>query len=232
VNGVPSAAPKATQTPAPGATAAPATAEPIPEIKTAGEVMVWHTSNGKWYHKASKCGSMSNAAQHSLESAVSKGKTACPYCHPISEDWAKTNEDVVFVSSNSAWHIDEACRANSGEYTVMTLTAARKDGALSACRTCGAQHYVNGKPQQTASAQTATAAPETDPPVIEDGLNLGEVTNGDVLVYYSGNTSHYHRRNRCASSATTVFQPHTLMEALLEGKITCPVCKPEEPATK
>ena len=29
-----------------------------------------------------------------------------------------------------------------------------------------------------------------------------------------------------------VFQPHTLMEALLEGKITCPVCKPEEPAIK
>ena len=232
VNGVPSAAPEATKASEAGATAAPATAEPVPEIKTAGEVMVWHTSNGKWYHKASKCGSMSNASQHTLASAASKGKTACPYCHPIDESWAEINEDVVFVSGSGTWHIDEACRANTGEYTVMTLTAARKDGELSPCRTCGAQHYVDGRPQPTASAQTATAAPETDGPVVEDGLNLNSVVNGDVLVYYSGNTSHYHRRDRCASSTTTVFQPHTLMEALLEGKISCPLCNPPAPETK
>ena len=232
VNGVPSAAPEATQTLEPGATSAPATQEPIPEIKKAGEVMVWHTSNGKWYHKASKCGSMSNASQYTLASAVSKGKTACPYCHPINEDWAETNEEVVFVSANSAWHIDEACSANSGEYTVMTLTAACADGSLSACRVCGAQHYANGKPAKTASVQTATAAPETGLPAVEDGLNLNEVTNGDTLVYYSGNTSHYHRRDRCASSTTTVFQPHTLMEALIEGKISCPLCDPPVPEIK
>ena len=231
VDGMPSF--DATPTPAPGVTDAPvtATATPAPQILTAGEVMVWHTSNGKWYHKASECGSMSNASEYTLSSAVSKGKTACPYCHPIGEDWAETNEEVVFVSAKSEWHIDANCSANAGEDTVMTLTAARGDSSLTACRLCGADHYISGAAGQT-TADADLPAEEEGAAQIEDGLNLSSVVNGDELVYYSANTSHYHRRDRCASSTTTVFQPHTLMEALIEGKINCPVCKPSEPEVK
>ena len=237
LNGVPSFETAVEQTADPEATGAPvtATATPAPQILKAGEVMVWHTSNGKWYHKASKCGSMSNASEYTLSSAVAKGKTACPYCHPIDEDWAETNEEVVFVSAKSEWHIDSNCSANTGEDTVMTLTAARGDASLSACRLCGADHYVNGAADQKTDASVADAVPpagEDGAAQIEDGLNLSSVVNGDELVYYSANTSHYHRRDRCASSTTTVFQPHTLMEALIEGKINCPVCKPAEPEVK
>lgn len=233
LNGVPSFETSDIPTAAPGATDTPAAEEVIPEAMTAGEVLVWHTSNGKWYHKASKCGSMSNASQHTLESAVSKGKTACPYCNPISEDWGDLSEEVVFVSSKSVWHIDDGCSANTADYTVMKMTAARADGALTACRTCGADHYINGNPHSEAASSQGAASPETSQDGnVEDGLNLSSVTNGDVLVYFSGNTSHYHRRDRCASSTTTVFQPHTLMEALLEGKIACPLCAPPTPETK
>lgn len=211
-----------------------ATREPA-QLKKAGEVTVWHTSNGKWYHKASKCGTMSNAGEYTLASAVANGKTACPYCHPIGEEWANVNEEVVFVSTKSVWHAESDCRANTDEWTVMTLSDARNDGALSACAECGAKQYSGGAAtSKTAAAQvTATPAPGTTPAPtpIEDGLNLNNVTNGDTLVYYSGNTSHYHRRDRCASSTTTVFQPHSLMEALIAGKIACPVCNPPEPET-
>ena len=202
-----------------------------PELMKAGELLVWHTSNGKWYHKASKCGSMSNASQHTLASAAAGNRTACPYCNPIGEEWAKVEEGVVFVSAKKVWHADEECSANTGDWELMTISKARADKALTACTACGANLLASGasasKPTVTA-APGATAAPEA----IEDGLNLNQVINGDVLVYYSGNTSHYHRRNRCASSATTVFQPHTLMEALIEGKIACPVCSPDAPEIK
>ncbi len=232
LNGVPSFETEPAATAAPGATDAPVKEEVIPEAMTAGGVLVWHTSNGKWYHKASKCGSMSNASQHTLASAVAKGKTACPYCNPISEDWADLNEEVVFVSSKSVWHIDDGCSANTAGSAIMTMKAARADSALTACSRCGADHYINGNPHsEAASSQGASSSETVQGGTVEDGLNLGSVTNGDVLVYFSGNTSHYHRRDRCASSTTTVFQPHTLMEALLEGKIACPLCSPPSPET-
>ena len=225
VDGVPS---YEEATPAPDSDA---TSAPTAQAMKGGDVMVWHTSNGKWYHKASKCGSMSNASEHTLESAVSKGKTACPYCHPINEEWAKTEDEVAFVSEKNVWHIDGNCSANAGDYIVMTVTAARADGALTACGSCGADRYAGAASAQTAPDTSATESSQTQDTPVEDGLNLSSVVNGDVLVYYSANTSHYHRRDRCASSTTTVFQPHTLMEALLEEKITCPVCNPPEPET-
>jgi len=227
VNGMPSL--NATATPVPGtaATDAPVSAETVPQAKKAGDVLVWHTSNGKWYHKASVCGSMSNASQYTLSSAVSKGKTACPYCNPIDESWAAIEDEAAFVSAKNVWHLDESCRSNTGDYTVMTLTAARADSSLAACTACGANRYTGSSAAKT----SPTEEPQIGDAPAEDGLNLGSVVNGDVLVYYSGNTSHYHRRNRCSSSTTTVFQPHTLMEALIEEKIACPLCNPPAPET-
>jgi len=128
------------------------------------------------------------------------------------------------------------------------------DRSVTPCDACGALFYVNGIPEMTRAdvtpppatvipeaeaTATATPAPtkqlapgETPAPTpIEDGLNLANVTNGDEVVYFSANTSHYHRRSMCASSTTSTFQPGKLIDALLENKVACPVCEPPEPMT-
>lgn len=199
-------------------------------------MMVWHTSNGKWYHKGPKCGSMSNASQHTVASAVKKGLTACPYCHPIDDAWVKKDDPTVYVSTDNYWHTRTGCESNTGEWTIMKLDDARKDASLRPCDACGARYYVDGVPENVGGSTLApvvTNAPATKAPESTGGsLNLGKVTNGDALVYYSANTSHYHRRDRCSTSTTTTFLPHTLMDALLEGKFPCPVCRPPEAATE
>ncbi len=197
----------------------------VPQLKAAGEIMVWHTSNGKWYHKGPSCGSMSNASQYTLKSAAAKGKTACPYCNPVGAEWANETKATVYVSSDSRWHTGPDCRANTDEWEPVLLSAALADSSLKACSECGANYYADG----TAAVQGAVSAAETG---IEDGLNLNNVTNGETVVYYSENTSHYHRYTMCASSATTTFVPHKLMDALLECKLACPVCNPPAPETK
>jgi len=234
---IPTATPTPKPTPVTEKTANPAL---VPPLEKVGDLLVWHTSNGKWYHKGSVCGSMSNAKQHSISSAVAKGLTACPYCHPIDTKWGKEDEPTVYVSSDKYWHTRTGCESNTEEWMPMLLEEACKDKTLRPCDACGAHHYINGVPEVTSTMPPATAAktPEpqnaqpTEEPLVEDGLQLSQVTNGDALVYYSGNTSHYHRRAMCASSTTTSFQPHTLMDALLEGKIACPVCRPPEPVTE
>jgi len=197
----------------------------VPKLQAAAEIMVWHTSNGKWYHKNSTCGTMSNASQYTLKNAVSNGKTACPYCNPIGEEWGRETAATVYASSDSRWHTTPDCGKNTGEWEPVLLSAALADSSMTACGECGANYYADG----TAALQGAVSDEETG---IEDGLNLNDVTNGETVVYYSGNTSHYHRYAKCASSATSTFVPHKLMDALLEGKMACPVCEPAEPETK
>ncbi len=223
VDGVPTAA-----TAAPAITAAPTTSAGLVQLITGREITVWHTSDGTYYHKASKCGTMSNAREYTLAEAVANNKKTCPYCHPAEASLAREDGYVVFAGTDSVWHAAASCAKNTSDYTILTLTDARADHSLTPCDRCGARAYASGSlpAQNTGSNPAATAEP------INDGLNLSDVVNGDTLVYYSGNTSHYHRRNRCASSTTTTFMPHTLMDALLEGKIACPVCSPDEPQTK
>lgn len=194
------------------------------ELQAVSEITVWHTSNGKWYHKGETCGSMSNASAHTLKSAVLNGKTACPYCHPVAEEWANETAATVYVSGDSQWHVSPACRANTGDWTPMLMSDALTDGSLTACKTCGADRYTSG----ASAVQSSTGAAGD----VQDGLNLADVTNGDALVYYSDNTSHYHRYAMCASSTNTTFVPHKLMDALLANKLACPVCEPPEPETK
>ncbi|MBQ2956791.1 MAG: hypothetical protein IJE08_10050 [Clostridia bacterium] len=207
-------------------TPAPTTSQGLPQLTSAKEVTVWHTSNGQYYHKASVCGSMSNAREYTLAEAVKNGKKACPYCNPVGESLAGKDEYVVFAGSDSYWHTGTACKANTKEYSVVLLSEARTDDSLTPCTRCSADQYASG----ALPGQNSTAI-QPESTEINDSLDLSKVKNGDVLVYYSGNTSHYHRRNRCASSTTTTFMPHTLMEALLENKIACPVCQPDEPLT-
>lgn len=236
-----------TATAVPTPTAAP-TVDPatIPELKPVSETMVWYTSNGKWYHKGSVCGSMTNPSQHTLASAVKKKLTDCPYCHPIEVSWAKEDDPTVYVSTDSFWHVNPECESCTEDWTPMLLEEARNDRSVTPCDACGALYYADGAPtavaanaskEATATAKVNAAAPTPldgatpAPTPIEDGLNLADVTNGDDVVYFSDNTSYYHRRSVCSSSATSVFQPGKLIDALLKNKIACPVCEPPEPAT-
>jgi len=217
-----------------GATIAPQyTQNVIPELIPASQITVWHTSNGQYYHKASKCGSMSNAREYTLAEAVANGKKACPYCHPVEEAWADEEGLVVYAGSDKVWHADTACSLLTDEWSIILHDDAVTDRSMTACDECGAHYHASGAVTGGIAANApGLSGVQPDDTAIEDGLNLNDVTNGDVLVYYSDNTSHYHRRERCSSSTTSAFVPHKLMDALLEGKMACPVCEPPQPETK
>ena len=215
-------APKSAAAPAPTAlpnqAAAPTGAAPqatldpasIPALRSPGEILVWHTSNGKWYHSRSSCGSMTNASQYTLASSVNAGLTACPYCNPIGRSVLGV-ENAVYADGGKKWHIDFACQAITGGWTISPLDEARANEALTPCEACGAIYYAGGMPQAT--------------PASADG----SITNAGTLVYTSERNGYYHANNTCPNAAGITLQPAYLTDALRAGKQRCPSCNPPEP---
>ena len=212
-----------TPTPAPSPTptiAATATPEPtidpalIPALRSPGEILVWHTSNGKWYHATSSCSSMNGEKQHSPLGEISEGLAACPYCQPVSRS-ALNVENAVYVDGSQKWHTDFACQAIAGSWTISPLSAAQSDAALSPCEVCGAVYYAAGLPQAAGDATAQTTA--------------GAISNADTIVFVSERNGYYHAANSCPNAAGITLNPMHLTDALRAGKQRCPACEPAEP---
>ena len=59
--------------------------------EAAGEVYVYGTTNGKYYHTNSTCSGMKNAKRYTLKSMLSQKRKACPVC-------ASASDTVVYAS--------------------------------------------------------------------------------------------------------------------------------------
>lgn len=209
-----------TETPTPTPTQEPTpTPEPtidpamIPAMRAIGEYEVYHTSDGKYYHKTAVCGSMKNAKVHTLESAVAAGKKTCPYCNPISSDALKIT-DPVYVDADGTFHIDYGCESVSGEFTVAALEDVIADAAVKPCEDCGAIYYTEGKPILTAA----------DVGLTTEELEVVMTKNGNLIVYCGNNSTAYHTAKTCAAMPGKTLLPLRLDDALIKGLTPCEVC--------
>ena len=188
-------------------------AELLPELMSVADAHVWYTSDGKYYHKYSTCGSMKNASRHTLSAAFSAGKATCPYCNPISQDDLEVAEPVWLTEGANVFHISDDCAQLGDKWTFMSLDDAVKAGG-NPCEECGAYHYVNQLPLpgRTMAPVAVTPAP------------TAWKADGSTVVYYGDRSSYYHSHSGCRRITTAA--PHTLQEAVAAGKKVCPDCNP------
>ncbi len=206
-----------TMTPAPTAEPTPEpTIDPamIPAMHGIGEFEVYHTTDGKYYHRSGVCGSMKNGKVHTLSDAVRAGKKTCPYCNPVSSDVLDIT-DPVYVSADGCFHIDFDCESVVGEFTVIALEEAIADPAVKPCDACGAIYYTEGKPALTA----ADLLPTSDVLITK---------NGNTIVYYGINGSAYHSADTCDAVPGQTLRPIRLDDALINGLTRCSVCDAPE----
>jgi hypothetical protein len=146
----PSLTPVATATPKP--TAAP-TPIPLPSVEPLGEMLVWHTSNGKYYHLDEHCPGMSGAKQFTLQSSVADGFKTCPKCKPPAAELLQ-EKFVVWCGADHVFHITSQCPALTGKPTFMTFEEAMLEEGYTGCPTCGANLF-----EQSAKAPMNTPVP-------------------------------------------------------------------------
>ena len=137
---------EATETPEPAATEEPvATATPEPEtitpeyaLKPAGEAIVYHSSNGGWYHRSSVCKGMSSADPYKLSDCVDNYKW-CRRCEPPKPEYV--DEYCLWQDKNGLCHTTDECPQFEGEYTLIPRDEALEAG-LTGCTECGADRYL------------------------------------------------------------------------------------------
>ena len=159
-------APTAIATPSPSpsltpvVTAAPTVAPtpiPLPPREPLGEMLVWHTSKGKYYHIDEHCPGMSGAKQYTLQSSVDAGFKTCPTCKsPAAE--LLTEDFVVWCGTDGVFHITSKCSAITGKPVVMTFEEAMLEEGGTGCPVCGANLY-----EENAKAPMNTPVPAKPP---------------------------------------------------------------------
>ena len=147
----PSLAPEPTPTPLPTVAATPI---PLPPAKKLGDVLVWHTEKGKYYHLNENCPGMSGAKQYTLASSVEAGFKPCPKCKPPAPELLKEDAFYVWCDSDHVFHITDDCSAMTDTYTVMTFDEAMLEQGYTGCPVCGADLY-----EQNARIPAVTPVP-------------------------------------------------------------------------
>ena len=123
------------------------TAEPTPvpensELphKSAGEAIVYHTSNGRSYHAAAKCRTMSGAKPYTLAESIADGYGPCGIC--TVPDKNIIDYPVVWVDANGIGHMNDECTYFEGRYTLETIYDAC-GYERSGCPYCSADAYIS-----------------------------------------------------------------------------------------
>jgi len=146
----PSLAPVVTATPMPTVAATPIA---LPPYEPLGEMLVWHTGNGKYYHVDEHCPGMSGAKQYTLASSVEAGFKPCTRCKPPAPELLK-EQFVVWCGTDHVFHITSKCTALTGTPTIMTFEEALLEEGYAGCPVCGANLY-----EQDAKTPAVTPVP-------------------------------------------------------------------------
>ena len=193
--------------------AADITPVPLPTLKPAGEAIVYHTTNGKSYHMASTCSNvMSGGKPFTLAECVADGYGPCGICFPPAKDLLEA-ENVVWCDADKVFHTSDQCEKFSGQWKLMTAEDAMAQGYVG-CMVCGTTAFEVAAAQHTPDNSWFTEA--------EDDL----VDPDSVIVYYNPGSKYYHKEQTCRNMPSS--SPHTLAEALRDGKLRCPTCNPPE----
>lgn len=184
------AEPAAEPTPAPAET-------PAPGYKSAGEAIVYHTSNGRSYHVAERCGSMSGAKPYTLAESIADGYGPCGICAVPAPDIQDV--PVVWLDAAGTGHVSDECDHFEGQYTLMSIYEACSEN-VPGCPYCGGEGYI-----------------------AENRARLMDMAKS-VTVYYNDGSTYYHTADSCRGMPSA--DAHTLYDAIEKGLEWCSNCEP------
>ena len=141
----PSATPEPTPEPTPSPTPAP-TPEPSPQVvtpretlKPAADAIVYHTTNGRFYHMREQCTNMTGAKPYTLQECVEGGFKKCNTCS--APDPAALEQLSLWLDEDDVCHVSDECEYFVGLYSLVNRDDALND-ALVGCTHCGAVDYL------------------------------------------------------------------------------------------
>ena len=139
----PTGTPEPTNTPDPTETPEPTpepvrTVSPAVPLKAAGDATVYHSSNGKFYHRFNVCKGMTGSNPYKLSEITSKYRR-CTRCNP--PDIALVGETCLWEDENGLCHTADTCEKFSGDYTLILRDEALAQGK-EGCPDCGADEYL------------------------------------------------------------------------------------------
>ena len=175
------------------------------EAKPAGDFIVYHTENGRWYHTTATCSGMRDAQEYTFAQSVEDGFEPCPDCGAPAAELLES-ENVVWVDEDSVYHISDECSSFVDTASLMTLEDA-VDAQCVPCAACGANALADG----ASEAQTL------------DEEALLELAR-DVTVYFYDGSVGYHAESSCYGMSGAPAR--TLYEAIEMDKPPCSRCNP------
>ena len=163
-----------------------------------GEVYVWATANGQYYHAQEHCSGMTGASRVTLKAALEAGRPACPTCA------SAANTTVYATSGGQYYHSYATCSGMSGASSG-TLAQALALG-YKRCPEC----WMSSGESSGGSSGSSSS-----------GSSSGSSVSG-VSVYCTQNGTYYHTLATCSgmSGASKV----SLEAAIQAGKVACPTC--------
>ena len=112
---------------------------PTAELKPVGQVTVYHSSNGSYYHRFDVCKGMSGSSPYTLQECIDGNYKRCRNCN--APDPELVGEMCLWVDENEACHTTDECGLFSGDYTFILRDEALAEG-MSGCIECGADEYL------------------------------------------------------------------------------------------
>ena len=135
----PTPEPTPSPTPAPTATPEPETVYPLRALKPAAEALVYHSSNGGWYHTIPNCSGMTGGDLYPLAECVEEGFQRCRRCEaPLPE---LLDEHCLWLDEDGLCHTSDECAEFSGDWTLIPRDEALEAG-YAGCAACGADEYL------------------------------------------------------------------------------------------
>ena len=132
-----------TETPSPTETPIPtapetATVTPAPTLKPVGEAIVYHSYNGRFYHRHETCVNMTGSNPYKL-SEIGTDYRRCRTCN--APDIEMLGKDCLWIDENNLCHTSDECANFVGDFNFILIDDAIEQG-LSACPLCGAEQYL------------------------------------------------------------------------------------------
>ncbi|MBP3652749.1 MAG: hypothetical protein J6J78_06720 [Clostridia bacterium] len=202
----------------------------------AGNVYVYGTPTGKYYHTNSSCSGMQGANRYTLRSMISAGRPACPEC-------CAGAETVVYATANGTYYHSYSSCSGMDNAQAGTLAQALAIGKKK-CPKCWAGasgtgtasgekasgHYVyatqGGTYYHTKSACSGMQGASRI--TIETAVAAGKkacptcASAATKKVYSTARGTYYHVKSNCSGMEDA--QQRTLEQAIMMGQKTCPVC--------
>jgi hypothetical protein len=125
-------------TPEPTNTPEPEKVTPATALKPVGDATVYHSSNGKFYHRFSVCKGMSGSKAYKLSEITAKYKR-CKTCDAPATDMV--GKTCLWMDEKGLCHTSDECDKFEGNYSFILRDDALEQGKTG-CPDCGADEYL------------------------------------------------------------------------------------------